>query len=151
MTDPFSIVAGAISLIGATLKTSEVAIVFINGIRGAPRAVNALSYDVVNLQQVLKSLQDLLSGRDSHRNATLVNFIPKLKLPLEYCMKALEDLDRELKPYVRLVHNGSGSRWRRTLRTIFLWKYRETKVMSLQRNMVSAQSVLDSAVQVVHL
>ena len=76
--------------------------------------------------------------------------IPKLKLPLDHCNKALEDVDRELKPDVKLIEGDKGSRWRAT-RAAFLWKYREKDMIALQRNLGSSQAMLDSAIHVVHV
>ena len=98
MTDPFSIVVGATGLVGAALRTAEVTRDFISEIKGAPQAVKALSDDVTSLREVLNILKELMSSRDCPRNAALVQFIPNLKLPLDHCLKTLDDVDRELRP-----------------------------------------------------
>ena len=53
MTDPFSISVGALSVLGAIVKTSQAVIDFVKGTRGAPESVSALSDDVVALREVL--------------------------------------------------------------------------------------------------
>ena len=61
MADPFSILTGVISILGAALKTCQSTEDFIKGIRGAPKAVAKLSGDVAALREVLKTLEALLS------------------------------------------------------------------------------------------
>ena len=148
MADPFSILASAISVVGAALKTAEVTRDFIQGIRDAPQTVASLTNEVSALRDVLKTLQGLLSSRESARNTVLVRMIPRIQQPLNQCMKALDDVDRALRPYVKTVERGS--RWRTYSASVML-KFREKDILSLQRNLANSQSVLDSAVQVVHL
>lgn len=150
MTDPFSILTGAIAILGAALRTCQVTEDFIKGIKGAPEAVAKLYGDVTSLLQVLKTLEALLNKRESLQNAALLKFLPNLRLPLDHCMKALADVDCALKPYVKTLGSKGGSKWR-VSSTAFLFKYREKDIESLQRGLLSTQSMLDSAVQVVHL
>ena len=65
-------------------------------------------------------------------------------------MEALNEINRELRLYIRIVGGESGSKWR-TCGASFRWRYQEKDVLSLQRNLTNSQCVLDSAVQVVHL
>lgn len=150
MADPFSSLASAITMVGAALKTSEVTRDFIKGIRSAPQAVTSLSSDMTALREVLKTLEGLLSNREGPRNAVLICMTPMLQQPLNQCMKALDDVQRELRPYVKTTDSESRSRWR-TLGASFRWRYREKDVLSLQRNLTNSQSVLDSAVGFAHL
>ena len=137
MADPFSLCVSAITVVGAALKTFEVTRDFIEGIRGAPQAVSSLSSDVNTLREVLKTLEELLSNRVCPRNAAVIGITPKLQQPLDQCMKALDDVNCELRPYVKIVGGESGSKWR-TYGVSFRWRYQEKEVLSLQRNLASS-------------
>jgi len=150
MADPFSVFASAITVVGAALKTSEVTRDFIKAIRGAPQAVTSLSSDVAAHHEILKTLEELLSNRERPWNAALIHMTPKLQQPLDQCMKALDDVTRELRPHVKIAGGESRSKWQNR-RASIRWRYQEKNILSLQRNLASSHSVLDSAVQVAHL
>lgn len=148
MTDPFSILVGAVGLAGAALKVAQTTEDFVKGIIGAPDAVQSLSDEVSSLHEVLRSLDALLdNGRDRRHNFDLARLSPVLMPPLNYCKKSLDDVDEGLRPYVKSLDGSvTVSMWR-----AFQWKYREHDVITLRRNLNSSQVMLSTAVQVVSL
>lgn len=56
--DPLSIVASSITLIGATIATSEAILSFISGIRNLDAELDATSQDVANFRHVLVELEE---------------------------------------------------------------------------------------------
>lgn len=61
-------------------------------------------------------------------------------------MKSLNDIKRDIEPFVKLLSGTNTRKWK-----AFVWTFRETDVIALQRASVSSQSLLDSAVAVVSL
>ncbi len=148
MTDPFSILVGAVGLAGVALKVAQTTEDFVKGIKGAPQAVQSLSDEISSLREVLKSLDALLGNdRDRQRNNDLAHLSPVLMPPLNYCRKSLDDVDEGLRPFVKpLDRSASASKWR-----AFNWKYRERDVITLRRNLNNSQVMLSTAVQAVSL
>ena len=146
MVDPVSIVTSVFSLTTAVLATAQKTKDFVDSIQRAPRAVINLSGDLRALSSVLETLNSFLNNLDHLRNPVQAWLVPILHAPLNSCLKALQDIDSALKPFVRQSGDARTSRWRG-----FLWNFREKEFTALQRNLASSQSVLDSAVGVVSL
>ena len=146
MGEPFSTVAAAIALVGTVVKASKSTKAFIDSIRGAPRSVNALSGNVGSLTDVLETLETLLRGLDSRRFPEQARLARILHAPLVNCKTALQDIEKELAPFVKQDNNAKTSKWK-----AFRFAYREKDVLALQRILESSQHSLDSAVTVVNL
>ncbi|KAL6716764.1 hypothetical protein ACLMJK_006332 [Lecanora helva] len=143
MTDPFSVLVGAVGLAGAVLKVAQTTENFVKGIRGAPQAVRSLSNEINALHEILNTLDALLQNRNNARNSELARLSPVLMPPLKYCRKSLENVEEELRPFVKAIEGANDSKWRS-----FQWKYREKDMIALQRNLSNSQIMLSSAIQV---
>ncbi|MCJ1243308.1 hypothetical protein MMC30_000505 [Trapelia coarctata] len=146
MADPLSITSGVFALVMSALQAAQQTKAFIDGIRGAPRAVHALSSDLAALSNVLGTLENFLQNINNGRNPNQARLVGILQSPLNNCMKSLHDIKGEIEPFVKPLSGISTSKWK-----AFVWTFREKDVIALQRSLMSSQSLLDSAVAVVTL
>ena len=146
MADPLTITGGVFGLVMSVYQAAQVTKAFIDGIRGAPRAVLALSSDLAALANVLGTLENFLQNINRGRNPNQDRLVAILQSPLNNCMKSLSDIRRDIEPFVKPLSGTGTSKWK-----AFVWTFRERDVMALQRTLISSQSLLDSAVAVVTL
>jgi len=146
MADPLSITTGVFTLVLSALQAAQQTKAFIEGIRGAPRAVNALLSDLAALSNVLGTLENFLKNENQSRSPNKARIVVVLQSPLNNCMKSLNDIKREIEPFVKPLSGTNTSKWK-----AFIWTFREKDIIALQRALVSSQSLLDSAVAVVSL
>ena len=134
MTDPFSVVAGVVGIIGVALSNTRQVYDFIVGIKGAPETVTTLSGDLDSLASILQQLSDLA------QDPSQALFIVPLKGSLERCITALNQLELSIKPYVEGLQNGR-SKWKR-----FAWNFKEKEVAALQVRLGSCKDNLQLAI-----
>ena len=146
MAEPFSTVAAAIALAGTVVQMSKTTKEFIWGIQQAPRSVSALSGNIDSLTQILETLSLFLQNLDHCRYPEQARLVNILNYPLNNCKVALEDIEKELKPFVRPLHKARLTKWKS-----FQFTFREKNMLALQRMLRSSQHSLDSAVAVVNL
>jgi hypothetical protein len=144
--DPMSITVGVISLVAVALHSTRRIIEFIDGIQGAPQAVKALSRDLNALEQVLQTLNDVVSHPDFQSNTRRPNLAALLQDPLNNCALALEDISLAIRPYTTPSGDSRKSKWRG-----FTWSFREKEIVTLQRMLMSYKSSLNMAVAVANL
>jgi hypothetical protein len=134
MTDPFSVVAGVVGIVGVALSNTRQVYDFIVGIKGAPETVTTLSGDLDSLANILQHLSDLT------QDPSQALFIVPLKGSLERCITALNQLEFSIKPYVEGLQNGR-SKWKR-----FAWNFKEKEVAALQIRLGSCRENLQLAI-----
>jgi hypothetical protein len=147
--DPLSLASAASTVIGivaVALHGTRRMIEFIDGIQGAPQAVNALSRDLIALEKVLQTLNDVLSHPDFQGNARRNELAALLQDPLDNCTLALEDISLAIRPYTKPLGDSRKSKWRG-----FTWSFREKEILTLQRMLMSYKSSLNMAVAVANL
>ena len=134
MTDPFSVVAGVVGIVGVALSNTRQVYDFIVGIKGAPETVTTLSGDLDSLANILQQLSDLT------QDPSQALFIVPLKGSLERCITALNQLELSIKPYVERLRSGR-SKWKR-----FAWNFKEKEVAALQVRLGSCRENLQLAI-----
>ena len=134
MTDPFSVVAGVVGIVGVALSNTRQVYDFIVGIKGAPETVTAFSGDLDSLANILQQISDLT------QDPSQALFIVPLKGSLERCITALNQLELSIKPYVEGLQNGR-SKWKR-----FAWNFKEKEVAALQLRLGSCKENLQLAI-----
>jgi hypothetical protein len=144
--DALAITTGILSLVGAALQGAQTTKAFIDGIRGAPRAVNALSSDLASLTNVLETLKNYMNHIDQRKNPELATITAVLQAPLDSCVEALNNVKREIEPFVSRLSGSNSSKWK-----AFMWTFREKDIIVLQQALLNCQSSLNGAVAVVTL
>ena len=144
--DPFSITAGVVGTAGVALHSARRVKDFVGGIQGAPRAISALSKDLTALADVLETLNTLVNHVHLSGGAAHTDFIPLLKPPLENCTTALDSIFLTIKPYTKPSGQPKKSKWRG-----FVWTFRETEVLTLQKTLMDYKMSLDIALAVANL
>jgi hypothetical protein len=134
MTDPFSVVAGVVGIVGVALSNTRQVYDFIVGIKGAPETVTTLSGDLDSLADILQQLSDLT------QDPSQALFIVPLQESLVRCVIALCRLESSIKPYVEGLQNGK-SKWKR-----FAWNFKEKEVAALQARLGSCKENLQLAI-----
>ena len=134
MTDPFSVVAGVVGIVGVALSNTRQVYDFIEGIKGAPETVTTLSGDLDSLANILQQLSDLT------KDPSQALFVVPLKGSLERCIAALNQLELCIKPYVERLQTGK-SKWKR-----FAWNFKEKEVAALQVRLGSCRENLQLAI-----
>jgi hypothetical protein len=144
--EPLSITTGILCLVGTAIKGARTTKSFIDGIRGAPQAVSALSQDLAALADVLETLQNFLNSIDKQRNPQQALDTGKLQKPLNSCVKAMNSIKKEVQPFIVRKAGSSCYTWKSMLFT-----FREKDFTVLQRTLGKSQTSLTNAVAIVIL
>lgn len=147
MTDPLSVTAGVVGLIGFALGSLQQTISLVQGVKGAPSAVTALAAEINTLKLILETLTSHIQnndfGNNDHQQA---DFLRLLQEPLQQCVSSSQDIREKLKPYIRSDGVAKDNTWRG-----LSWFLHEKEFLELKRNLAAQRSALDIAVSVVNL
>lgn len=138
MSDPLSITAGIVGILGFALHSSKRLFEFIDGLRGAPKDIAAISDDLKALYRVLAVLvgmQDELS-----RNSSLCDC---LRPPIENCLDVFDEFTTTLNTYIHVTREG-------TLK-VRIWKnipwvFKEKEIQLFRDTVITYKASLSIAV-----
>ena len=146
MADPFSTIAGAIGLAGGVVKLSKAIIDFISSIQGAPRTVKALSAKIASITETLNTLESFLQELDNRRFPDLSQMTKIIQLPLQNCEDVLQDVKKELGPFVKSEGDPGTPKWKS-----IKFAYWEKDILSLERLLSSCEVSLTTALTAINL
>lgn len=147
MTDPLSVTAGVVGLIGFAVDNLKKTISLVQGVKGAPSAVTALVAETNTLKLILETLTNHIKQNDFGRNdPAQADFLRLLQEPLQQCVVSSREVGDKLKPYIRNDGVAKENTWRG-----LSWFLHEKEFLELRRNLAAQKSALDIAVSVVNL
>ena len=150
MADPFSIIAGVLSIATVVVQSSQALSVLINNVKSAPGEIKAVAQDVHAFRSVVSSLkvtleqtgaQDVVST-DPALVETLANLLP----PLNNCEQALQNLMLKLQ---RGPGFTGGSTFRATALHLKWGISTRREVKNLQLRLEATKSTLSAALEAV--
>jgi len=144
--DPLSIATGVLSLVVIAIQGAQATKAYIDGIKGAPRAVNALSNDLAALSKILETLQNFMNSIDRRRNPQQALMAGVLQEPLNTCVNAMKSIKTELAPFIKRLAGSKSHKWKS-----MVFRSCEKDIIVLQRTLVNGQTSLTSAVAIVSL
>ena len=145
MSDPLSVIASVVSIAGFALHSARRLKDVIDGIQGAPRAVQAVSSDLQAVSGVLDTLHRLLGQTKSRKRVSPMELelVTILQLPLHNCVSTCKEIDDAIKPHIKPTSQAKGSRWSK-----LAWYWREKDMLALQTKLMTSKSSLEMAIAV---
>ena len=137
MVDPFSII-GAVSV---TIDAVERTKCFLEGITGAPKAVESLSKEFSTVGQLLHQINTFVRRLHADGVAGQDSFGPHLQDALQNCQKLALDVEELLKPYLQ----PTGESSRNILKRIS-WTFKAEKVARIEKDIATCKQTLNIAV-----
>ncbi|KAI0378909.1 hypothetical protein F5Y04DRAFT_260634 [Hypomontagnella monticulosa] len=143
MADPLSVTASLISLLGFALHGSKRLFEFIDGLRGAPSDIAALSIDLKALYEVLAVLAGMQD--ELERSGSMCDC---LRTSLENCVNIFEEFTTKLRSYTTTTREGKVkiSMWKN-----ITWAFKEKEIQLFRGTMTSYKASLDLAVGAITL
>jgi hypothetical protein len=137
MADPFSI----IGVLAVAMNGIERATKFIEGISGAPRAIERLESELKAIGQLLHQVHTFVHDIHVADSSAQDSFIPHLQTALANCRNVASDVETLLRPYVKATADAGRSTWRR-----FVWSFKEQKTAGLEKDMATCKQTLNMAI-----
>ena len=141
MTDPLSVTFGVVGTAAVALSAAQKLKSFIDGIEGAPSAIDALSKDLFALSSVLHTLKDSVSNPNLINVHAQARVLRLLEEPLQNCVAVVNLISEKLRPFVKPAAKVNKSKWRG-----FVWTYREKEFNDLKMLLLSYKSSLEIAI-----
>lgn len=150
MSDPFSIIAGVISIATVAAQSSQALSNLIDNIREAPREIRAVARDVHAYRSIVSSLKIAVEERDVKSavsgDAALVEMIGNLSYPLNTFEEALQSLvSRMLIGFGRSESNA----FRKSTLNVKWGFFARKEVKELQSRLEAAKSTLNAALETI--
>ena len=140
MTDPLSVTFGVVGTAAVALNAVKKLKSFIDGIEGAPRAINHISNDLDALKHVLESLETTIKTTDSTNADARAGVLKLLGEPLHNCGGVADLISQKLNPFVKPTGSSRKNKWK-----ALVWSYREKEFKDLQVLLLSYKSSLEIA------
>jgi hypothetical protein len=137
MADPFSI----IGVVSAGLKAIVQAKAFVDSIGRAPRSIQALSDELLAIENLLRELSSLLNKFDESTRESANRLA---RDALTNCEKISRQIEREFRPFVK--SSRGINTWKR-----FSFAFQESDVEDLKRDMSQCKQTLTMAIGCVNL
>ena len=149
MADPFSTIAGIISIIGAVINSSKKLFELVRHIKDADEEIQAISRDVQALHTILSSLDVSLNDEDVRHvivgDESMAKMVGNLGNPLSNCRLVLESLTAKIQKQLRPATEG-----RRPLLINVKWSlFVKGEIKDLQLRLEAAKSTLGNALDAI--
>ena len=144
--DPFSITVGVVGLTTFVLHSARRVNEFVDGIQGAPDAINILSRDLHAFAHVLESLSTMLTEPAFRQLPARKQIELRLEEPLNNCVDTLERIREGIKPFVKTSGVARKSKWRG-----FIWTFNEKEILTLRETLMHYKSTLEIAISIANL
>ncbi|KAF5604281.1 GATA transcription factor [Fusarium subglutinans] len=102
MSDPLSVTASVVGIVGALLHGSKRLYEFIDSLQNAPKDIAALSTDLRALYEILAHVTHIQDRLSSH-----VDLCTSLKAPLENCLNIFDEFTTLLQGFTQTSRNGT--------------------------------------------
>ena len=137
MADPFAI----IGVLAVAMNGIERTIKFIEGISGAPRAIERLESELKAISQLLHQVHTFVHDIHVADSSAQDSFIPHLQAALANCRNVASDVETLLRPCVKATADAGRSTWRR-----LVWSFKEQKMAGLEKDMATCKQTLNMAI-----
>jgi hypothetical protein len=146
MADPLSVSASVVGIIGFALGSVRETINLIQGVLGAPSAVNTLRDELNSLNHVLNSLNDIVKGGARQKQNQHHDIFALLEIPVQQCVLTTHSIREELRPYIKSNGAAKTATWKG-----FSWFMHEKEFLVLKQSLASQKSALEIALSVVNM
>ncbi|KAF5618710.1 White collar 1 [Fusarium sp. NRRL 52700] len=102
MSDPLSVTASVVGIVGALLHGSKRLYEFIDSLQNAPKDIAALSTDLRALYEILAHVTNIQDRLSSH-----VDLCTSLKTPLENCLNIFDEFTTLLQGFTQTSRDGT--------------------------------------------
>ncbi|KAL5600583.1 hypothetical protein FOVSG1_008395 [Fusarium oxysporum f. sp. vasinfectum] len=141
MSDPLSVTASVVGIIGALLHGSKRLYEFIDALQNAPKDIAALSTDLRALYEILAhitNVQDRLSSSP--------NLCVSLKAPLENCLNIFNEFTTLLQGFTQTSRDGiiQVRFWKQ-----MVWAFKDKEIQLFRDTITTYKVSLDMALNVI--
>ncbi|KAL9571976.1 hypothetical protein ACKAV7_003965 [Fusarium commune] len=102
MSDPLSVTASVVGIVGALLHGSKRLYEFIDSLQNAPKDIAALSTDLRALYEILAHITNIQDRLSSH-----LDLCVSLKAPLENCLNIFDEFTTLLQGFIQTSRDGT--------------------------------------------
>ncbi|MCJ1251875.1 hypothetical protein MMC30_009113 [Trapelia coarctata] len=150
MADPFSLTAGAVSVIATAIQVCQALISYCNAWTSFDGDIGNTSEKLNGLRLTLEILKDIMPKLDS-LDPSAAPMLENVTKRILSCNKGVDQLREAL---IKLQPIGSSSGLRQSLQNLkqqSLYPFRKDMLQGLRSTVIDMQANLDSAVQVLEL
>ncbi|KAF5989612.1 GATA transcription factor LreA [Fusarium bulbicola] len=137
MSDPLSVTASVVGIVGALLHGSKRLYEFIDSLRNAPKDIAALSTDLRALYEILAHVTNIQDRLSNH-----VDLCTSLKAPLENCLNIFDEFTTLLQGFTQTSRNGTIQVrvWKQ-----MAWAFRDKEIQLFRDTITTYKVSLDMA------
>ncbi|KAF5642274.1 white collar 1 [Fusarium tjaetaba] len=137
MSDPLSVTASVVGIVGALLHGSKRLYEFIDSLQNAPKDIAALSTDLRALYGILAHITNVQDRLSSH-----LDLCASLKAPLENCLEIFDEFTTLLQGFTETSRNGTIRIrvWRQ-----MAWAFKDKEIQLFRDTITTYKVSLDMA------
>ncbi|KAF5604014.1 GATA transcription factor [Fusarium pseudocircinatum] len=137
MSDPLSVTASVVGIVGALLHGSKRLYEFIDSLQNAPKDIAALSTDLRALYEILAHVTSIQDRLSSH-----VDLCTSLKAPLENCLNIFDEFTTLLQGFTHTSRNGTVQVrvWKQ-----MAWAFKDKEIQLFRDTITTYKVSLDMA------
>ncbi|KAK7576789.1 hypothetical protein V3481_015351 [Fusarium oxysporum f. sp. vasinfectum] len=141
MSDPLSVTASVVGIVGALLHGSKRLFEFIDSLRNAPKDIAALSTDLRALYEVLAHITNVQDKLSSNPGLCV-----SLKAPLENCLRIFDEFTTLLQGFTQISRDGTIKVrvWKN-----MAWAFKDKEVQLFRDTITTYKVSLDMAVNAI--
>jgi hypothetical protein len=143
MSDPLSVTASVVGIVGALLHGSKRLYEFIDSLQNAPKDIAALSTDLRALYEILAHITNVQNRLSSNPNLCV-----SLKAPLENCLHIFDDFTTLLQGFTQISRDGTVKVrvWKQ-----MAWAFKDKEIQLFRDTITTYKVSLDMTLNVMTL
>ncbi|KAF5718825.1 white-collar 1 [Fusarium mundagurra] len=137
MSDPLSVTASVVGIVGALLHGSKRLYEFIDSLQNAPKDIAALSTDLRALYEILAHITNVQDKLSSH-----LDLCGSLKAPLENCLNIFDEFTTLLQGFTQTSRDGTIQVrvWKQ-----MVWAFKDKEIQLFRDTITTYKVSLDMA------
>ncbi|KAF5247371.1 hypothetical protein FANTH_6462 [Fusarium anthophilum] len=137
MSDPLSVTASVVGIVGALLHGSKRLYEFIESLQNVPKDIAALSTDLRAMYEILAHVTNIQDRLSSH-----VDLCTSLKAPLENCLNIFDEFTALLQGFTQTSRNGTIQVrvWKQ-----MAWAFKDKEIQLFRDTITTYKASLDMA------
>ncbi|KAG7436988.1 White collar 1 protein [Fusarium oxysporum f. sp. raphani] len=137
MSDPLSVTASVVGIVGALLRGSKRLYEFIDSLQNAPKDIAALSTDLRALYEILAHITNIQDRLSSH-----LDLCVSLKAPLENCLSIFDEFTALLQGFTQTSRDGTIQVrvWKQ-----MAWAFKDKEIQLFRNTITTYKVSLDMA------
>ncbi|SCO84275.1 uncharacterized protein FRV6_08402 [Fusarium oxysporum] len=143
MSDPLSVTASVVGIVGALLHGSKRLYKFIDSLQNAPKDIAALSTDLRAFYEILAHLTNIQDRLSSH-----LDLCVSLKAPLKNCLNVFDEFTTLLQGFTQTSRDGTIQVrvWKQ-----MAWAFKDKEIQLFRDTITTYKISLDIALSAITL